>query len=81
MDARKPEHLGVDPSQCFILYICIRVLFFFLCYNKGNHTRDAMFLPVCAHLYRDVSVYPWPVNINTINYIVLCYFYVFICLS
>ena len=61
-------------------YICIRVLSFFLCYNKGNHTRDAMFLPVCAHLYTDVSVYPRPVNIITINYIVLCYIYVFICL-
>jgi len=50
---------GIDPSQCtcVILYICTCVLFYlFLCYNKGNLTMDAMLLPVCAHLYRDVCM-------------------------
>jgi hypothetical protein len=58
---------------CRLIYVCA-CSFFFLCYNKGNHTMDAMFLSVCAHLYRDVCVYPGPVNMITINYIVSCYF-------
>jgi hypothetical protein len=48
---------GPDASQRVVLYICMCVLFLFLCYNKGNHMMDAMFLPVCAHLYPDVCVY------------------------
>ena len=32
------------------------VLFFFLCYNKGNHTMDAMFLPVCVPI--SIEMYP-----------------------
>ena len=36
-----------------------------------------MFLPVCAHLYRDVSVYPWPVNI--INHYKLYSFVLYLC--
>jgi hypothetical protein len=64
---------GPDASQRVVLYMYVRALFF-LCYNKGNHTMDAMFLSVCAHLYRDVCVYPGPVNMITINYIVSCYF-------
>jgi len=48
---------GIDPSQCVSSCTYVRVLFYlFLCYNKGNLTMDAMLLPVCAHLYRDVCM-------------------------
>jgi hypothetical protein len=56
----------IQASVPSYLYTCVLAPFSCSFVPIKATMMDVMFLPMCAHLYRDLCVYPWPVNIITI---------------
>lgn len=71
---KKDRWLRSKPV-CRLIYVCVCSGFCFFVTTKVT-TRwipcNYMYVLISIEMY--IYVYPWPVNIVTINYIVLCYF-------